>query len=167
MAYPRWLNLAIKFDAENFKEIPIPSNLVSDNGISLVYSTKKYVYKRSIPFLTENEIFCLDTMSFSGYVPRAWRYDKYTVMMKNLGKSQPVTDEDYFRHHMDKVLFALNRATIRHGDLTTANIIVKNNHPFIIDWAESRFGNDIRADKRPESDKYWLTKSCEELCKRS
>ena len=52
---------------------------------------------------------------------------------------------------------------IRHGDLTQYAIIVVNNKPHFIDWAESRWKRDPAPDKRPEGDRYWLNKTIQEM----
>ncbi len=59
----------------------------------------------------------------------------------------------------------LRENVIRHGDLTTQAIIVRDQVPHMIDFAESRLGNDPRPDKRPEGDAYWLDRTFMELCK--
>ncbi len=75
-----------------------------------------------------------------------------------------VTEPDVLIGHAEGVLRALDNAGIRHGDLTDANILVRDNHPYVIDFSESRLTCDPRLDKRREGDRYWLEKTMEKLC---
>lgn len=165
---PRWLQLAVEFDGDNLKPIPQPSQILNDNGISVVFrgayaDGDGIIFKRSIPYLTENEWYCLDTLRRTGFVPQALRWDKYTIQIQDLGQSEHITNRDLFMSYKYDLLDTLQRYGIKHGDLTTANVIVKNNHPFVIDWAESRWGSDPRPQKRPEGDRYWIENTWEML----
>lgn len=162
---PRWLELAIEFDRENLTGLPVSA--FHNNGISCVYRCEGKVWKRSIPFLIENEIYCLQVMgSISSYVPKARRLDKYTIEMEDLGESEPITDREAFKLHKYGLIDAMQRCSLRHGDLTVANIIVKDNVPKVIDWAEARFARDPRPDKRTEGDYYWLDETWRKLCQK-
>lgn len=146
------------------KKIPDNSVLVSDNSVSKVYRCPDgFIYKRSIPFLIENELHALQRMYITGHVPRAIRYDKYTIQIVDFGNSEPVTNFKEFKITCLSLLRALKRVEIRHGDLTPPHIIVKGNWPYVIDWAESRLLEDPRPDKRPEGDAYWLNKTVQEI----
>lgn len=167
---PRWLELAQQFDAENLRPIEIGEEL-SNNGISLVSrGTGGYVYKRSIPFLIENELYCLQKLydDFAAptiFVPSSIRFDKYTIRMEDLGIGELVTDVDKFMSYKRPLEKVLEYTKIRHGDLTTQAIIVREQKPYLIDFAESRLWKDPRLDKRPEGDAYWLDRTFMELCK--
>lgn len=157
-----WLDLV---DKSELKYIPI-KNLISDNGISIVCKNDGnpgVVFKRSIPFLIENELWCLERMQESGLVPNAFRWDKYTIAMDYIER-QPITDKDEFMSYKNAMLDALYNANIRHGDFTKYAVIPNNNKPYVIDFAESRQGYDPRPDKRPEGDIYWINRTFEELC---
>lgn len=171
-----WMKQVLEFDADNLSTIPNTSVVLSDNGISHIVLDKDTdtIYKRSIPYLIENEIYWLNTMKrfadgmdeHSSYVPgNIKRFDKYTISMNYLGESQPVQDKTKFMMHRGRIGFALAHIRVRHGDLTSANIIVRGDFPYILDWAESRFKNDPRPDKRDDGDSYWLDKTFAELCK--
>jgi len=138
--------------------------IVSDNGVSKVWRNNGHIYKRQPKYMADNEIYALQVLAPTGYVPQAERLDKETVRMEDLGKSEPVTDRQAFMAHLPKVLQALKDAALRHGDLTTYAVIVKNNKPYIIDWGESRHWYDPRPDKRREGDEYWLKKTMTSLC---
>ncbi len=149
---------------DELKEIPF-SHVFSNNGISIVYGGEdNWVYKRSIPFLIENELWCYQQMYDSGFVPRVERYDKYTIRTEYLGENKLVKDKEKFLSYRQDLFYALRDRGIRHGDITKYAIIVKDDKPYIIDFAESRLINDPRPDKRPEGDKYWIWRTFEELC---
>ena len=158
----RWLKLAYEFDSENL--IPLDSvEILSDNGISIVMRHEDYIYKRSIPFLIENEIWMLKHMWKSGFVPAAKRVDKYTISMVDFGVSEPVTNFFELNEYVMKLKSVLQHYEIRHGDITPPNIIVKNNAPCLLDWAEARLANDPRPSKRPGGDEYWIDKTWKEI----
>ncbi len=165
MTTPRWLDLAIEFDGDAFVDAPEGTVLHSDNGISQTAINKEdgLIFKRSIPFLIENEFYFLRKMQGTSYVPTVERYDKYTIMMPFI-ENQPVTKPNIFMRHRVKFLKALRNAGIRHGDLTTPNVLVNENRPIVIDWAESRRWGDMRPEKRPEGDVHWSQVTWEALC---
>jgi predicted Ser/Thr protein kinase len=133
---------------------------LSDNGISIVRRIKAfngtdtyiYILKRSIPYLIENEVAFLNVMQSSGYVPRFDRYDKYTLRIEDLGQSEPVTNWSIFRDHCAKLLHALSSRSVRHGDITEQAVIIRNNKPYLIDFAESRWKYDSAPDKQGKTD---------------
>lgn len=137
------------------KPIPIPAKLLSDNSISLVWRTTPWIYKRSIPYLIETELAMLTTMK-GVYVPVVERYDKYTLKILDVGESEPITDTDLFISNCTHFLTVMAMRGVRHGDLTPPHVIVKNNSPIVIDWAESRVFADPAPDKRKEGDNYWM-----------
>lgn len=155
----------------NGTEQPLPpkAELLTDNGISRVYRGHDgFIYKRSIPFLIENEFYFLkrmwDETAFDDlFVPFVSRWDKYTIKMFDLRENLPITDKEEFISNMDRLLGTLSRLGIRHGDLTRYSIIVRNNWPHVIDFAESRRMGDPRPDKRSEGDEYWIRKTTLEL----
>ena len=173
----------VEFDSHNLKTLPTNANdsvILSNNGIShvVLHRPTNTIYKRSIPYLIENEIYWLNEMEKFGkdkenhprsehiYVPgNIQRFDKYTISMEYLGESQPVSDEKAFMEHVDSILFTFFHIRVRHGDLTSANVIVRDDIPHILDWAESRFMDDPRPDKRLYGDKNRLQQTLSELCK--
>lgn len=158
----RWLELAYEFDSENLTALK-DVEILSDNGISIVMRSNDYIYKRSIPFLIENELWMLNHMLRTGFVPPVERFDKYTIKIGDLGMSELVTDQYIFNEEKIKLKSLLQYYEVRHGDITPPNIIVRDNHPFLIDWAESRLANDPRPDKRPPNDAYWIDKTWKEI----
>lgn len=162
---PQWLQIVFDLDTENIDAEVESYELIADNGISRVHRYQGRIYKRSTPFLTVNEHYFLDRMRFSGYVPPNvdW-YDKYTIAMDDLGVSEPIIDTALFTEHKLQLILKLAAYDIAHGDLTPPNIIVKNNHPYVLDWAEARLASEGRQSKRPElTDREQLAKTWKEL----
>jgi len=136
---------------------------------SHVWLDGDWVYKRQHEFLTDNEYWCLCQMYPSGYVPEVEKIDRDLIRTKYIDSpnsyiGNPGSWRDYFIKHVGSILAALQSAGIRHGDLTKYAVLIGRNwHPFIIDFSESRLWSDPRPDKRPEGDKYWLTKTMMEM----
>lgn len=157
--------MCVKTDGSEMS-LPDTIELISYNGVSKVWrGHNSLIYKRSLPFLIENELYCLKKMYPSGFVPSAYRYDKYTIVMFDLGESEKVTNRSTFVYNVRNALFELAKHGIRHGDITPYAMIVKNNFPYMIDFAESRLIGDPRPDKRKEGDEYWAERTIDELTK--
>ena len=137
---------------------------LSGNSVSRVWRDGDYIFKRQPKYLADNEWYALTHPALVEYVPGvAKRVDKETIRMEFV-KNEPVTDIAAFMFHYWSVLDALKAARLRHGDLTSYAVLVRDNRPIIIDWAESRTWDDPRPDKRREGDAYWLKKTMEKLC---
>lgn len=136
---------------------------ISDNGVSRVWLDNGWVYKQQPLFMADNEMYCLDLLYPSGYVPLAIRAGFDVIRLEYI-QVGPVTDAAVFRAHCAGLLTALKIAGIRHGDLTEKNLLVRDNHPYLIDFSESRLASDPRPDKRREGDEHWLQVTVERLC---
>ncbi len=165
-----WIDL---INQDEIKLIPVGESIVSgaittisDNGISIVYRCEDWIYKRSIPFLIENELWCFEKMFEYDFVPYAKRWDKYTLQIQYL-EPMLVTNKKEFKLQCYALLDALRACEIRHGDLTKYAVIVRDNKPYLIDFAESRLMDDPRPDKRPKGDGYWIWRTFKELCSES
>lgn len=80
----------------------------------------------------------------------------YTLIQEDLGESEPVQDGEVFRQNVARLLWTLRKHKIRHGDLTGANIIVKDDKPMAIDFQQSNFFDEPVPQKRPLSDSYFV-----------
>lgn len=140
--------------------------ILSDNGISKVYREGDWVFKQQPKFMTDNEIWYLQTLYSSGYVPYAEQIEIELIKLEYI-ESQPVTDCQLFRYLMGQVLRTLKDNSLKHGDATEKNILVRNNRPYLIDFSESRLACDPRPEKRPEGDDFWFGKTTEKLCSMS
>lgn len=141
--------------------------LLSDNGVSKVFRDGVWIIKHQPKFLTDNEFWCLKALSESGYVPSVQRTGieeltiRYIAPMPN--DLIQMVSIDYLLSHAESMLGVLDSAGIRHGDLTEYAVIISfsDARPYMIDFAESRLACDPRTDKRPEGDRYWLTRTME------
>jgi len=155
-------------DQSATKPTPDDMTLISDNGISIVHRANDgFIYKHSIPYLINNEFAFLQELYSTGFVPSCERHDKYTLKVEDLGESEPVVRKRVFMDSCQHFFRALKTLGIRHGDLTRPHIIVKNDKPKVIDWAEARWSCDSADDKRPEGDEYWLRKTMEQILEES
>jgi len=128
---------------------------LSGNSISRVWRDGNWIYKQQIKYLTENEIWCLNALSYTVYVPRAERLDDELIRMEYI-EQEPITNPELFIDHCNRFLEELGRVGIVHGDLTRYAVLPRANIPVVIDWAESRMACDPRAPKRPGNDGSWL-----------
>lgn len=135
---------------------------LKEGDISRVYVKDGWLYKRQPKYLTDNEWYALSTLASSGYVPEAERLEDELVRMRFI-RAEPVTAKVTWMSHVPLILGTLQQAQLRHGDLSVYAIVPSNNHPYIIDWAESRMWDDPRPDKRREGDAHWLRKSMLEV----
>jgi hypothetical protein len=71
----------------------------------------------------------------------------------------PVQDEERFYRNCIWLLLTLNNRGIHHGDLTSPNILVRNDYPVVLDWRESRLEQETGSDKRKKPDAFYLWKS--------
>jgi len=136
--------------------------VLSNKDCVRVTKEGSWVYKTQSKFLTDNEIYCLKLMYPSGYVPFAEQVSNAVIRLEYI-HDMPVTDFDVLNYHFSRVLKALRDAGIRHGDLTKPNVLIRDNHPYLIDFATARLFNDPRLDKRRGGDEKWLRELFERL----
>jgi serine/threonine-protein kinase RIO1 len=118
-----------------------------------------------------NEYEMLTRMQGSGYVPAARLVSDTELAIEDLGDQlqswRGVTDRAAFMAHLPKALDALKAARVRHGDLTIYAIIVVDNKPMLIDFAQSLDWDDPSPDKQPEGDAYWLARAMSDITEMS
>lgn len=150
--------------------IPQGATVIKNTNCSQVYLHENWIYKRSVPF-AENEYRWLKALEDSEYVPKAQWLGDSTFRTEYLGDHQEswasVTGMDEFMSHEEPLLRALQEAGVRHGDLTRLAIIVRDNKPMLIDFAQSRALDSSQPDKRPEGDSYWLRRTMQEILEMS
>ena len=135
---------------------------------TLVWREGRIVFKQQPKYLSDNEFGFLMAMKEVSpeYIPRhVHRVDIETIAMVAVEK-EDITDPIAFMSHLPKVLAALEKAGIRHGDLTEYAIIPHDNCPIVIDFAESRWIIDPIPPKRPEPDAVLLERAMRKLCTR-
>jgi len=138
-------------------------DFIKNTGYSQVWEEGGYIYKRQPKYLADNEVHALSLLVSDGWVPEFVRVELEVIRMQKLVNVR-LTDPTKFQHRCLLLLEALKDNHLRHGDLTRPHLFVtENNWPMLIDWAESRVMCDIRPDKRPEGDKYWMGRTCGEI----
>jgi RIO-like serine/threonine protein kinase len=151
--------------ATGFRHIRyLQENRTARSLVSLVQSSQGdlWVMKYQPKYLCDNEEYALRLLQPSGFVPRYFRGDSETLYTQYI-ENEKVTDRAWFTAGCAIFLTALTHYGIRHGDLTEQSVLVKDNDPVIIDWAESRLFDDPRPNKRREGDEYWLAKTLHKL----
>ena len=156
--------MCIMLDGTEF-EIPAAARLVSDNRISLVYEHGDVFYKRSIPYLINNEYYAIKAMEAVNafFTPHCERLDKATLRFERIltARIEP-RDTERIKQSAASFMRCLAEAGLRHGDLTPPHVLWDGYGLVVIDWAESRWAADPAPDKRPEGDPYWMEKTLKE-----
>jgi len=137
-------------------------NNLSGNEWSTTWRADGLVYKRQHEFMTRNEYYFLLMLGKTGYVPSVQLIDANTIATDFIPLS-PITNIAEWLRHLPILLDVLGNNLIRHGDLTRYAVRVQGNKPILIDFSESRWLGDPMPDKRPEGDRYWLTKTMHEM----
>ena len=105
----------------------------------------------------------LAQMAGTGFVPKSKIGIDALLMIEDLGKSEDVWDEIEFRRNCARLLLTLKEKNIAHGDLTSKNIIVKDNSPIVVDWWQAKNLDDPTPSKRPEGDAFHLWRAAQEV----
>jgi RIO-like serine/threonine protein kinase len=129
--------------------------------ISEVYRIEDRLYKSMPKYNIDNEMFFLNLLGPTGYVPLKPVRESVDLISMEYIHPESVTDPDEFMKHYNAVIVALESRGVRHGDLTEYAVLVRDNKPVIIDFAESRVDCSPIPDKRPGGDRYWLKKTME------
>ena len=110
------------------------------------------LFKKMPKYHADNEMYFLGILEHTGYVPRnAIRESLEHVSMEYIVNRKP-TDVDEFMSHYERVLDALKKHNVRHGDLTRYSVLARDNKPVLIDFAEARLLDSPIPSKRPEPD---------------
>jgi RIO-like serine/threonine protein kinase len=142
------------------------ARILAQSNVSKVWLEDGFVYKEQPKFLTDNEIWCLKRFALVGFVPKAEQVALEVIKMEYV-KPMPITNFGLVKMDANVFIHNLEKYGIRHGDLTDKNMLIRNNRLYVIDWSESRLACDPRTDKRPEGDKFWMTKTLERLSKKN
>ena len=98
----------------------------------------------------------------SRYVPEAIEIGDGYLILSDMGTTEPVTDMHQAIYNAELLLEDLAKAQVHHGDLTSRNVIIRNNVPYAIDFFESRYMQELGTGakpKRPEPDRYHLMRA--------
>lgn len=133
---------------------------LSGNLVSNVWVEGDAVFKRSPKYMIDNEVYALETLKDTGFVPRFEQLGDELIKMELLVREHvPYISADHVRHmeHLaEQFLDALKEVKIRHGDLTYPHLFFIRGTIKVIDWGESRMWDDPRPDKRREGDRHWI-----------
>lgn len=137
-----------------------PANKEKDGPVGLrVTRTKQGILKEAYGDIdlegVKNEAYMLQKLEVSGIAPKLLDQGENWILEEDLGKGEPIRDEEKIRHNMVRVLWELRQAGIHHGDMTAVNIIIKNNFPKIIDFQQSNLFENPTYRKHPLCDGYY------------
>ncbi len=104
----------------------------------------------------------LQAMAHTGYTPELIAQYRTAIVQQDLGITERVTDPELFRRNCVRMLATIRAKGLRHGDLTASNIIVRDNHPYAIDWQESHDLDAEAPQKSPYSDSWLLMRALSE-----
>lgn len=151
-------------------------NLVTDAtadrtaGVSKRVVDGRFVKMAVTPLEREflrNEARILEHLTETRIAPAVYELEETEsstlLLTEYLGESQPVTDEVAFRRNCARLLITLRQAGVVHGDLTRYNIVVRDNFPIAVDFAQSRLVHEAGPDKRPEGDAFHLWEAARQL----
>ncbi len=110
-----------------------------------------------------NEARMLKIMAGSGWAPEVIAQGKGFVAQTDLGISEQVTDNDAFRHNCIRLLNELRQRGVRHGDLTSVNLVIRDNKPLAVDWQESHLLTEPAPPKQPWSDSWLLCRTLSDM----
>lgn len=139
---------------------------LSGNSVSEVYREGPWIIKRQPLYLTDNEWRGLTLMEKYGFAPTPVRVSDEVIKTLFL-QSDSSFNPDVLLKNCARFLDCLKEENIRHGDLTEPHIFIVDNSIKVIDWAESRWGNDPAPDKRREGDSFWMWKTMRLIFKKS
>jgi hypothetical protein len=102
-----------------------------------------------------NEVRFLDLMEGSGFTPTVLASGPGWMKTEDLGDSDEAPlDGEAFRRNMIRLVWTLRNRNIRHGDLTSANLILRGNKPWAIDFQEAHLIGEEAPQKNPLSDSH-------------
>jgi hypothetical protein len=99
-----------------------------------------------------NEARFLQVMAGSGWTPEILKVGADYIVQTDVGETQLVQDVEMFRRNCIRMLYEVRKRRVRHGDLTSSNIIVRGEVPWLVDWQEAHFIGEPAPQKQPTSD---------------
>lgn len=99
-----------------------------------------------------NEAKFLRVMAGSGWTPEILEVGADYIVQTDVGETQLVQDVEMFRRNCIRMLYEVRRRRVRHGDLTSSNIVVRGEVPRVVDWQEAHFIGEMAPQKQPASD---------------
>ena len=90
------------------------------------------------------EAMMLETLEGRGIAPRLIDVGPDWSLQEDLGDSA-IPDGERFRRACTRLLYEIRQAGLRHGDLTEANIVLRDDRAWAVDWQDASW----TADERP------------------
>jgi hypothetical protein len=106
-----------------------------------------------------NAAVLLRHLADSGWTPRLIDKGEDWITQEDLGVSGRPADSEAFRHNCIRMLHDFRQRGVRHGDLTSVNLIIRGNRPQAIDWQEGHFLGQSAPQKQPWSDSYLICRT--------
>lgn len=123
-------------------------------------ASSSYGYPIHNVLALRNEAWFLAAMKGSGFAPELIDFrvenDVAILRQEDVGEPQPMQDGEAFRRNCIRMLWTLRQRRIRHGDLTGANIIIREDWPWVIDWQEAHLIGAPAPQKQPHPDSWLL-----------
>ncbi len=117
----------------------------------------------------QNEIRMLRAMEDSEFVPsEVTGFANYAggvnyTHQQDMGIDEGFQDGELFRRNCIRLLADLRSHEVRHGDCTSANLIIRDNVPYLIDWQESHRLSEPAPQKQPWTDSYMIWRTVAEM----
>lgn len=152
---------------EDMSEVEIGGHLMRPDNAQpglTVFRTEKGVLKRAYGPAdiegVQTEARMLKLMSGTGFAPELYEEGEDYILQEDLGvqaEMQSVHDGELLRRESARFLMTIRERKIRHGDLTGANVFIREDRPIFVDWQQScLFGEPDPYEKRSLSDSYFF-----------
>lgn len=99
-----------------------------------------------------NEARFLRLLEDTGYTPRLIDEGDDWILEEDLGDTETPTSIQELSRHCCRMLNIFCEQRVRHIDLTWPNVVVRDNHPWAIDWQQSRLWHE-----EPNPNERWET----------
>jgi len=128
----------------------------TDKGIlkSLNHDTEKAVEWHDMNMKgIHNEARFLQLLEGCGYTPKLLEEGDDYILQEDVGdRNVPTSIQDLMRHCC-RMLNLFREKRVRHIDLTWVNVIARDNHPWAVDWQQSRMYDEAaNPQERNETD---------------
>lgn len=111
----------------------------------------------------KNEARMLKVMEDSPFVPSLTYTGANFTHQEDMGIDEGFRDGELFRRNCIRLLADLRKHEVRHGDCTSANLIIRNDIPYLIDWQESHLLSEPAPQKQPWTDSFMIWRTVAEM----
>jgi len=128
----------------------------TDKGIlkSLNHDTEKAVEWHDMNMKgLHNEARFLLLLEGCGYTPKLLEEGDDYILQEDVGDRNVPTSIQELMRHCCRMLNLFREKRVRHIDLTWVNVIARDNHPWAVDWQQSRMCDEVaNTEERNETD---------------